>query len=274
MPSPGLALIGFMSKERSRQFFREACLPADAGDFLLDADWQAATNKIGPAAAKAGRPDVQPLPQEQQGYVAELRRAWPQVTPEAHFGLVEIAPLITFQFSVDTDLSAKRAEQLSSPPAIDELMQLCLPQSSPPENLKLQRLENSVLIKSPNQNVRIQGSGIIGPGQFGIVVGVSLPLVQVVEFEGRWFVFNGVHRLHAAMQAGATHAPAMIKAAKSWAEVGIKKDGSSFDETVIGSANPPTMAHFTPAQAQSVSLRRTTRIITVNWSEYGMADEG
>jgi hypothetical protein len=274
MPSPGLSLFGFMSKDRAHHYLREACVPADLGDAALDAELSAATAKLGPPNLKAGQPDIQPIPQANQAYIQQMAAGWPQIFAQSpNFAMVEIAPLLALQFSVDLDRCAHHCATLSNPPTPDELFALCLPLLPLEEQLKIQQQPQSILLKAQSLNIRIQGQGMISPGHFGIIIGVSLPFVHAVEYGGRWYLHNGFHRVYGAAMAGATHVPAMIRHVTTPAEVGIQPNGETFDEALLASGNPPTLAHLEPARAYPVLLRRTMRIINVSWSEYGMPDE-
>ncbi len=195
----------------------------------------------------------------------------------ASFQMVEIDPLLAFQFTVDVDRSKHHCKGLSSPPTPDELMSLCLPTAIIPESMQVQSLPQSLLIKARCLNLKMLAQGYFpqpnGPTVAGVFVGLTLPLVHVVRLNGKCYLHNGFHRTVGAKLAGATRVPCIVRDVKDEAEVGIKTDGSTFTSAKLNSPDAPTLAHLSAARARSVRLRAHSRIVHVSWSEYVAYDE-
>ena len=284
MPSAGLSLVGFMEEAAALHHLRTACVPADPTDeSRLKADWQEARARLGSPVERAGHPEILPIPTEHMPHVVTLMQtplvaAALQTTLQgSKFQLIEIEPLLAFQFTVDTDRSAHHCKGLGEPPARDELMSLCLPTVTAPEPTQVYSLGQSLLLKARCLNMRILAQGWFpqanAPTVAGVFLGLSLPLAHVVRWGERCYLHNGFHRAVGARLAGATHIPCLFREVHDEQAVGIKRDGTTFDVGLLTSSNPPTVGHFTKSRAWSVRLRAHSRIIHVNWSEYVVYDE-
>ena len=82
MSSPGLSLVGFMTdQQQAFQHLRMDCVPADASDGAILAEWAAAKVKRGPPMPKAGAPDIQPMPTAAAPYITQLmQEQWVKAT--------------------------------------------------------------------------------------------------------------------------------------------------------------------------------------------------
>src|SRR5690349_19830789 len=111
MATPGLSLVGFLTdQQQAIQHLRVHCVPLDPSDAALLQAWHSAKAKRGPPMPKAGTPEIKPIPDPH--YVQQLtQQPWVQEAfrmfnyANADFKLVEIEPLLAFQFTVDTDRS-------------------------------------------------------------------------------------------------------------------------------------------------------------------------
>jgi hypothetical protein len=279
MPTPGLSLVGFMDKNQALAHLRTACFPSRDDDSFLEGEWIAARAKLGAPTQNAGTPDIKPLPASHQAYEHSLRTGpWAQNFQNpgligASICMVEIDPLLAFQFTVDTSRTNHHCAHLSCPPTIDEMLSSCLPLVPPNESFHIQQQSQSAIVKSRSLNLRAQVQGFIC-GQFlGLQFGLSLPFTHVVRYNGRCYLHNGFHRTYGLRLAGATHAPCILRDVPDPPSVGIRNDGSTFDIALLESANPPTLAHFTQGRGHAVSLRAMSRILHVSWSDYVVPEE-
>lgn len=276
MPTAGLSLVGFMPKDQALVHLKTACIAPDPADHILEAEWVEAQNRLGPPTERAGNPEILQLPPEAGAHMAAMAAGWPSYFADPNppeFRLVEIAPLLAFQFIVDGPRSGHHCGGFSSPPTMDELLAVCLPDHPTDEPLQSQQQAQSIVIKARSLNVNMQAAGMISPGVFGMAIGLSLPWVHVVRYNGRCYLHNGYHRTFGAAIQGATHIPCIFRDVPEAAAAGVKADGTTFPIGLLESPNPPTLAHFIHGKAQQVTLRATTRILHVSWAEYGMYDE-
>lgn len=278
MPTAGLSLVGFMAdQQQAVNHLRNACVPADPSDPALIAEWNAARAQLGAPIPNAGQPDIQQIPPAHQPHIQAMIASWANhgivAWPGIDFVLLEIEPLLAFQFSVDLVRSAHHCGGFSHPPALGELLPICLPISPIPENFQAWPNEQSVLMKSQGLNLVSFEKGVIQASFLGMRFGPALPFLHVVRHNGRCYLHNGFHRAVGARQAGATHVPCILRDVPDHASVGIRTDGGTFDVPLLESNNPPTLGHFTQGRAYPVQIRSLSRWLHVSWSEYVIPNE-
>jgi hypothetical protein len=206
----------------------------------------------------------------------------------AEFKLIEIDPLLAYQFIVDMPRSNHHCATLRNPTVAD-LMPICLPQAQPKPN-DLSPLidgpgphapaQEHSTVKVRNLNLQKITPGIFGLNQngyeswvIGLQVHVTLPFVHVVRFNGRHYLHNGFHRAFGARTAGATHIPCLLRDAPTQQDAGIIGQGQTFPLDLLESRDPPTLGHFTQGEAYDVQLRSISRIFHVAWSDAVLPDE-
>ncbi len=297
MPTPGLSLVGFIDHQAAAlHHLRWGCVPNDGSDAALIAEWNAARAAIGHPTPNAGNPQIQPIPASHDAYVNELlQEKWVQSAFQIHnyrpeFRLVEIAPLLAYQFHVDADRSDQHCNALHNP-TLDQMLPICLPK----QQLKLQDqkpiispLAQSIVIKSRNLNVRQLTAGAFAYNQNGyesVVAGmqihVALPFVHVVRLNGRCYLHNGYHRAYGLAKAGATHMPCFLRDAANEQDAGIVLEPQppqppvwqTFPSRILQAANAPTVGHFVDGRARQVNIRSVSRVLTVTWVESALPDE-
>ena len=280
MPTQGLSLVGFMDQAQALEHLSTACVPANPAPAALLVEWNAARAQLAAPFANAGQPAIQPIAAAGTAYIQQLAQVqWVAEALATHpslqgcsFQMVEIDPLLAFQFTVDMARSAQHCAPMSSPPTLDQLLACCLPMTRPSGEYHWQALQQSVVIKSRSLNLQMGPRGI-GADFAGFNFVWSLPMVHVVRYNGRCYLHNGFHRTVGARMAGATAIPCVFRDVPTPEAAGVKTDGSTFPIALLESANPPTVGHFTQGRAYNVSLRATTRILHISWAEYAMYDE-
>jgi hypothetical protein len=289
VPTDGLSLVGFVDDRLfALGHLRSACLPNGKDESQLTADWEDARRGLGPPTPNAGGPAIRDIPAGSQTYfhhpaMLEALRAY----PGAAFKLVEIAPLLAFQLIIDTDLAELHRAGLSTPPTLEELLNLCLPTNPQSDSHLSFPGENSFLLKSRTLNLQIQNKGLMniqtgrqGPNGpelgpvlhvIGAQVGLSPPYVLVSRFNDRYYLSNGYHRVYGAMLSGAKEIPCIVREVASAREAGVR-DGATLGLSVLESANPPTLQHY-HGHATAVSLRQKSQVIVVQWNQSVVFDE-
>lgn len=275
MPSPGLSLAGFLEPQHAIGLLRRSCVLEDTSDAALMAQWQQARRRLGPPMQNAGQPDIHAIPAEGRACMARLeQQAW--VAKALHgdlagavFRMVELDPLLAFQFSVDLARSAHHAGE-AGPPSVEELLNLCLPADRNMENVRVTPGPNSLLVTSQGLNFVPLAKGLFrtSAGNFvGIQVGASGPLMHVVRYNGRHYLLNGFNRAVGLRRRGVTHAPCVLRDVATAEAAGILP-GHTFDLPLLESADPPTVGHFTQGRAHPVQLKSFTRTLHVSWADY------
>jgi hypothetical protein len=200
MPTPGLSLVGFMEHQHALNYMRANCVMPDISDVALTTEWTTAKGKLGPALDGVGYPDIQPIPHRDEPYIQQLlQQPWVQQGlagyPGASFQVVEIDPLLAFQFHILTDHSDGHCNTLGLGPGIADLLPIFLPQAAPAASLRFSGQGQSLLIAADSLNVRITAQGWFqAESKVGIQFGISMPFVHVVRFNGRCYLINGFHR--------------------------------------------------------------------------------
>jgi hypothetical protein len=283
MPVQGLSLVGFFDEAQAIGYLRERCVVPDPSDAALKAAHEEARGRLGGPVGNAGRPEVLDIPPDHADHLRGVIRSNPRYEAtvmgmkSASFKLVELAPLLAYQFHVATDRTDDLCASIGAPPRLEELLPICLPHTLEIAPSQLAQLPNSLCFKTPSLNLRILGAGQLGidPAQHfiaGIAFGPSSNLVQVIQFEGRTYLRNGFHRAFGLARSGATHIPCVFLEAADFAQVGVQGGSLTFGRELLASDNPPTLAHLTPDRAYAVALRTITKIITVSWSEYAFLE--
>lgn len=277
MPTPGLSLFGFMTAQHALMYLRNSCDVGSQTDAQLLALWNTSRQNIIGGPPNAGNPQITAIPQAQNGHIQSLMTGPWQATlnqnPTWDFKLVEIAPLLAFQFSILRHKTNGHCQHLPKQPALSDLIDICLPLAPSNENLSVSHLPQSILIRGRNLNLQAIETGMIGPNALGLTFGFSVPFVHVVRFNGNCYLHNGFHRVYGAALAGATEVPCVFRDVTDPISAGIRADGATFDQALLESPDPPTMHHFVSGQATQIDLKLMSRVINVSWSDYVVPDE-
>jgi hypothetical protein len=287
MATAGLSLLGFMSQQDAIAHLLAHCVPVNPDIPALIVEWQAAQARKG-APMVGGKPNIQDIPTANQPYVKTLmQQEWftkfLALQPGAEFKLVEIDPLLTIHFMVDLERSTERCGALPQNPNVADLLPVCLPAKYSEEKINMVRLPDgqtkqvsvgALLLTARSLNVRVVDAGYFQADyKIGIQFGIPVPLVQVVRFNGRCYLYDGLHRTIGARRKGATHIPCIFRDVQSAGDVGLRSDRSTFALPVLEAADAPTVGHFTQGRAYEVQLKRYKRIVHVTWAEYAIVDE-
>lgn len=277
MPTAGLSLVGFIAdQQQAFNHLRHACVPPVDSDAALLAEWQAAKAQLGPAIAKAGLPDIQPMPNENQAYLQTFLQNWGTQHFDAWWPgwalkLVEIEPLLAYQFTVDVTRSSHHCGTLGNNPSVAAMLPVCLPQQPVPVSFQTWQQANSVILRSLGTNLRTMERGVFNAQFMGVSFGPALPFVHVVRYDGLCYLHNGYHRAYGLRAAGATHVPCVFRDVPEAAAVGLNQ--GTFQLPVLTSNNPPTLAHFALGRARNVQLRSMSRVLHVSWADYVLPNE-
>jgi hypothetical protein len=271
MASPGLSLVGFLDEKEALQHMKTVCVPINLDDNVLKAEWKKAQAALGSGYENAGSPLIEDLSQVGLDHVDMLlQQEWvkqrlPEIGAAWTFKSIEIDPLLAFQAHINIDRSKHHCSRIGTNSDEQELLSICLPQQAPQEQMQMHANPQSILIAAPNLNVRPLAQGYIPPF-FGILVGVALPFVHVVEFEGRYYLHNGYHRSLGLREAGIMKMPCLLRSVASFEEVGLHV--GTLPQSLFATNNAPTVGHFTQGRAHQVAIRAVSRTMHVSWAEY------
>lgn len=272
MPIPGLSLMGFMCDVAAIEYQRTQCISDDTSDGTLLANWQAARDLLGPANPQAGKPRTGLIPAKHNAYLDGVERSirFPLIVQNMSwsFRMVEIAPLLAYQFHVATDRARTGADATQLGLSRGQLLHICMPQDVPMPNVSQPQMGSdgkSIIIASPDLNV-LPFPAVPGEKtdeRVNLLVfpfGIIAPLVQVVRFQDRYYLKNGYHRAVHLGLLGYKEMPCILLEATSYEQVGPTGDGV-FPPSLLESENPPTCGHFIQHRACAVNLRKMKRLL-------------
>ena len=280
MPEPGLSLAGFMAEDVAQHYLDRCCFLPNKSSKSLRKYWSDAKATLGPPMARAGYPDVQDMGSEHDPYLTRVR-ANPAFEKALEgmpysFKLVEIDPLLCFQFHLETHRSSNLCKSVDDGPTVDDMLPICLPEQLEEIPYNIVEASNGKLrVRSDSLNLRpcLQGdlSTLLAgdPNKVkaaGIAFAPAAPFLQVVRFRGKCYIKNGVHRAYGLGKAGATHVPCLFLEARDYRQVAFQPRLEIFQQDVLESVDPPTIGHFVQERAYPVTLRRGFMNISVRWS--------
>src|ERR1700730_9712366 len=254
--SPGLLLLGFFREPQALAILNSLCVCPDTRRDALKAICLEARKSRGGAIAKAGAPGIRDIPPELKAYAAQvaaldrLRGGVAGLAFEPK--MVEIRRLMAIQAGVFLDRVAEIETTLGASPTSQVLAEVCLPLDAKLDanavTVDVSKLPMTLLTRNPNVSVLAWAVANQDPasGLLPLVffVGQREPCIQVIEYNGNYFLRNGYHRAVAAMRRGVTHIPALVMQGTSWANVHEELGkGWFFDERVLGE-QMPTIGHF------------------------------
>lgn len=281
MSVPALSLLGFMEQQQAFAYLQARCDLEPASGARLYERWHDARGRLGAPVLEAGRPDIHDLPEQFQTYLDEVQSTarFGEAVRGApwSFKLVEVAPLLSFQFHVELPRIEWLADRAAQEAPLDAALRLCLPLTSEPLPCAVQRQGDQLWIRG-DRNLRLLGATVVHEDatQLDVVriaFGAGTPFVTVVRIGGRCYLRNGYHRVCALQNMGATHVPCLLLEAGDYSQVGIDAlgGGTTFGRSLLESGNPPTCGHFAADRAYPVRLRSAVRVIHVAWSEHAFA---
>ena len=268
-----------MEQEAACVYLRDRCFVADASSSALRADWQHARARLAGPHTRAGHPEIAQLPARLSAYVQRVRNsegyeALAESFDDLEFVSVEIGPLLAYQPHIETERAAALCANFSGDvDSLEDLAEICLPIEPESFEPQVSRAEGSVIIHSESLNLRIVRSGIfeLDSGTHDVVAGVYLgmgcPLLHVAQFEGRFYLRNGFHRVYALQRMGVRRIPCIVFPVRRFEDTGAVGRGMTFDRETLTGDFAPTCAHYHDERAYPVKLRKTTRIITASWAE-------
>jgi hypothetical protein len=281
MPTQGLSLVGFMEQQQAIVYLSTSCVSASPDVPALLAEWTAAQAKLGPPFPDAGHLTVSQIPQAHDAHIQACRNAsWLAQYLQAgwDFRLIEpIDSLLAFQAHVDLDRSQALCSSLPPNPTLADTLPLCLPINEPPRPPVFGSVSSpdpqSLVLKSPSLDFQIFKKLFLPPPHHnlaGIEIGVSPAFVQVVQFNGRYYLRNGFHRTYSLSLRGCSQLPCLFRDENSFQDVAPP---GSFPQTLLESPNPPTLGHFSQGRAHNVALRKFSKIIHIGWEQYLIQEE-
>jgi hypothetical protein len=151
------------------------------------------------------------------------------------------------------------------PDSEHDLLALCLPHHwEVPAEISFVPPAGPIQITSSSptlQTVKIEMERTTG--QVTLAPTPHINLVQVQEFNGRFYLRNGYHRVYDLLAAGRTEIPALVSQALAPQEVELGPAGFGIGYT-MGIARPPLVADFLGAAAIEAKVRERRYGVAIN----------
>ena len=277
MPKSALSLLGYLEQGKAFEYLQTTCLLDDSSPQTLQQHFEDAISRLGLAVKKAGYPHILEIPDPHQQYVDIVKNSPPARMLEFRgviaIQLVEIAPLLAFQIHIELERAESLYQSVRTVPDVGEMLLKCFPLGNDniPIELSQPLTPSSWTVRTPSLNFRPLTGGLLtvgGENYFGVKVGLANPLVQVLKFEGRYYLANGYHRAFSLGRAGAKYLPCIVQEVKSLDELAL-----SIPIERLQSDNPPTLQHFLNDRAYPVQLRNYKKYMTVTYAEHVFFEE-
>lgn len=197
-------------------------------------------------------------------------------------GVANLDHVLSFQRQVVLEQIEERTAAVSQD-KWDELFLLCLPEARPTEQMGalMEQSGKAITFSSLNPNLRVAGHATqeinvaSTPNQpgvpmkfIGFVVNLGTSFLQVVEYNGRWFVRDGYHRCYGLMQKGISRVPCVFIKARNFAETGAEQPEFLRFETLFGE-RPPFVKDFLDDEVSvTVQQRAVRKVVRITAEEF------
>jgi hypothetical protein len=115
-----------------------------------------------------------------------------------------------------------------------------------------------------------QLANINGQPFYGFSIGFGFPFVQVVEYQGRWFIRDGYHRSFGLLKRGADRIPCLLIRARDAQQFGGTAPDHIRGEILFG-VRPPFLKDFLDDEVSASATRPLTgKVIRIAASEFNI----
>jgi hypothetical protein len=279
MPTDALSLLGFLNQSAAISHLQNDCVLAKPTPSLCEHKWQAARAALAPASPHPGHPEILDLPRHALTHISQnveplaLKLGLykdPDLSPP-RYCLIETTPLLAHQLVIRLPNAAAITAGLAAAPTLQDILPICLPGRIPAEPFEVLKQHNALVIKARNLNLHFD-QPLIGEHAATLCIRPAPPFVTVIARGENFYLWDGYHRAYALAGLGATHIPCMLRQS-------LRDDlldpilERYFPASLLRSANPPTLGHFTHHLAHQVRLKSMSRVLHVSWAEWTLAED-
>jgi hypothetical protein len=281
MKQPARALIGYMSLDEATRLLSGGSAEDTDSSEKYESVWRqhraAALQRLA-YVQEDPRVPIPPQLEERLRAFAQREDIRTAMLPlEWTVGFVDLSKsVLTFQKVILTGNADQRVEA-ADPDSPASLLSICIPDS---RTAQFQGAFDPALLaftaSSMNPNLRLAGfevatsppaSGAAGQQVFGFRLSFGASFVQVAEYQGRWMVRDGYHRVYGLMKRGVTQIPCIIVQARNFSETGAGRPGF-FDYETLYRENPPRIADFFTDAAIDVEVPATMKVVRIRAEEF------
>jgi hypothetical protein len=277
MPIDALSLLGFLSQSAAIRHLQKDCVLATPTPSLCEQEWQVARAAL--ASPYHGQPEILDLPRHALTHISQ------NVEPLAlklglykdadlsppRYCLIETAPLLAHQLVIRLPNAAAITADLPAAPTLMDMLPICLPGRIPAEPFEVLRQPNALVIKARSLNLHFD-QPLIGENAATLCIRPAPPFVTVIARGERFHLWDGYHRAYALARLGATHIPCMLRQSLRDDLIDPALE-CYFPASLLQSADPPTLGHFSRRLAHPVRLKSMSRVLHVSWAEWMLAED-
>jgi len=212
-------------------------------------------------------------------------------TLPTRFASVELARLVVGQSHVTLDHTDRLATTLQDVTSPEALFRFCLPLDRAEAPVQMRKMGDSkfilwsassdfrfqeAVLLHPDQINRVEPYGPIG-GVLALMAGYGSNFLSVIESDGRLILHNGHHRAYALLEAGFTHAPAVIQTVTRMDELKVAAGRRVLADPAfyLKAARPPLLKDFFDPNIRKVlSVPRSMTVVELAFevNEYRVKD--
>jgi len=215
---------------------------------------------------------VSALPSELADHVARLRQS-PAGAGMFEQGwdvaMVDLERVCAFQPKVFIDTVVERVEGIKSD-NLEAIAEITLPTTPvEPPQMQFDPSKPAFMVVSPNPNLTVIGNlttdiqDIPGAQGLGFIVRVMPTSVQVVRFQGRYYLRDGYHRAYALLDRGITRAPVFIRDMDAIEELVPRPQGMLPQNAYCGARPPLLHDYHNDLVAETVRLPAEQKLIVI-----------
>ena len=181
----------------------------------------------------------------------------------AEFALIEVDKLVAVQMHVCTDVAAFPFRTVAGDDT-GALLSLCFPlEQAVPFRMELDNDAKVVNVYTLNRNLGVGDISVRpspdGALQISIPLALGLNWLHVAEFDNRYFLKDGYHRVWHLRTEGVNFLPSVVTHAPAFADLGIGQ--GFFPEALLRSDQPPLVRYFFEDELAPLAQLRSTMTV-------------
>lgn len=198
-------------------------------------------------------------------------------------GAVDLRKVGAYQPTINLHGLVERIAEVSDD--MDFLLDFAIPRERHLQQLPVsgEQRQHSYTISSANPNLRVVGSSV-GQAEVALLEGmppinaiaiqyfvaINPSFMQVVHFDGRWFLRDGYHRAAALLQAGISMCPCLLVNAVDLSQFGMPDNHVPYD--VLFGPRPPMLTDFWDDAVSAESTQPVVRkVVRTRADEFPIA---
>lgn len=271
------ALVGWMDEDEGIRTLLGQRYPHPNEDITEQRRiWQAARERVlARGAFNQAPPELGPVPAELEALHLQFAARADIIAAFQPFdwsvGIAPLRAILSYQKTV-SESAVERASGVDITDAA-AVFRYCLPEAATPvpQTAQTDLDGKGVSMSSLNPNLRVFGfaAGVHNGQNFmGFAYGFGTNVVQIAEYQGRWFVRDGYHRCYGLLRRGVEYAPCVFIRASNTLELGSENPAFFRHELLFGTRPPALTDFLNDDVARSVTKPAMRKVIRFSAQEF------